>query len=93
MEREGRALPESIVKMLAAGAKSFYQAADANGSPKTQYFDLSTSAYKDLETRPGVTVLSDVKRARGVVKHAGSPIGWRFAFGRLLFSSFCTITA
>ena len=68
MESEGRTLPPSIVKMLASGAKSFYQSADANGSPKTQYFDLGTGTYADLEERPGVTVLADVKRARGVVK-------------------------
>ena len=68
MESEGRTLPASIVKMLSSGAKSFYQAADATDSPKTQYFDLNAGGYADLEVRPGVTVLADVKRARGVVK-------------------------
>ncbi len=68
MESEGRALPPSVVKMLSSGAKSFYQAADAGGIPKTEYFDLGKSSYATLEERPGITVLSDLKRARGVVK-------------------------
>ncbi len=68
MEREGRDLPPSIVKMLSSGAKSFYQAADFDGVPKTEYFDLGVQKYAALEERPGVTVLSQLKRARGVVK-------------------------
>ena len=68
MEREGRDLPGSIVKMLSSGAKSFYQAADIGGVPKTEYFDLGVQKYAALEERPGVTVLSQLKRARGVVK-------------------------
>ena len=75
MESEGRTLPPSVVKMLSSGAKSFYQAADVGGVPKTQYFDLGTNAYAPLEERPGVTVLSELKRARGVVKsNAGSSL-------------------
>lgn len=68
MEAEGRHLPDNIQRMLSAGAKSFYQAADADGQPKTQYFDLAGTGYAELEPRPGVTVLSAVKRARGVIK-------------------------
>jgi 3-hydroxyacyl-CoA dehydrogenase len=68
MEAEGRHLPDNVQRMLSAGAKSFYQAADADGQPKTQYFDLAGTGYAELEPRPGVTVLSAVKRARGVIK-------------------------
>lgn len=68
IEAEGRQLPDNVQRMLSAGAKSFYQAADADGQPKTQYFDLAGTGYVDLESRPGVTVLSAVKRARGVIK-------------------------
>ena len=75
IEAEGRALPESIHKMLWAGAQSFYRAADAGGQPKTEYFDLAGSGYHELEPRPGVTVLRDLKRARGVVKsNAGASL-------------------
>ena len=68
IESEGRALPENVQKMLASGAQSFYRHADADRQPKTEYFDLTGTTYKEVEPRPGVTVLADLKRARGVVK-------------------------
>ena len=40
----------------------------AKAIPGTRYFDLLAGGYVDLEQRPGVIVLSDIKRARGVVK-------------------------
>ena len=42
--------------------------ADREGEPGTRYFDLDAGWYADLETRPGVIVLGEIKRARGVVK-------------------------
>jgi 3-hydroxyacyl-CoA dehydrogenase len=71
MRKEQRQIPESVEKMLCAGAKSFYQPADRDGRPRTEYFDLGANSYQALEDRPGVTVLKDVKRARGVVKKNG----------------------
>ena len=60
-------IPPSIQAMLASGANSFYRPADAAGQPHTEYFDLLTSRYQQVEERPGVLVLSEIKRARGVV--------------------------
>jgi 3-hydroxyacyl-CoA dehydrogenase len=55
--------------MLSRGASSFYRAADRDRNPRTEYFDLAASAeYRPIEPRPGVMILSDIKRARGVVK-------------------------
>lgn len=68
MEREGRNLPPAVVNMLQSGAKSFYRAADANGQPRTEYFDLPGSRYQTVEDRPGVLQLGEIKRARGVVR-------------------------
>ena len=68
IESEGRALPEPVTRMLSAGAKSFYRAADRERSPGTEYFDLGRAGYRELEARPGITVLGDLKRARGVVQ-------------------------
>jgi 3-hydroxyacyl-CoA dehydrogenase len=72
IEAGGRALPESVHRMLYEDAKSFYRPADRDGHPKTEYFDLGShegvSGYKEVEPRPGITVLADLKRARGVVK-------------------------
>ena len=75
IENEGRPLPENIQRMLSSGAKSFYQPADRDGSPHTEYFDLGCARYHTLEERPGVLSLSDIKRARGVVKkNAGASL-------------------
>ncbi len=76
IESEGRTLPPGIERMCASGATSFYQAADAAGQPRTQYFDLLEGArYCDLERRPGIAVLGDIKRARGVIrKNAGASL-------------------
>src|SRR5207248_2601385 len=60
---EGVALPSSVEKMLAAGATSFYRA-----EPKSQYFDLQSNAYHELEPRPGIVTLAGAKRSNGVVK-------------------------
>jgi 3-hydroxyacyl-CoA dehydrogenase len=72
---EGLALPPAVEKMLSSGAPSFYRAADSEGCPKTAYFDLCAGRFQELEPRPGVTALADLKRARGVVKkNAGASL-------------------
>ncbi len=43
-------VPPNVERMLATGAQSFYR--------DGQYFDFQDNAYRDLEPRPGVTVLS-----------------------------------
>ena len=63
MTGEGCQLPPSIAK-----ATRFYQPADRDGEPRTLYFDFASAACRELEPRPGILVLSDLKRARGVVK-------------------------
>jgi 3-hydroxyacyl-CoA dehydrogenase len=68
IEKEGRALPANIEAMRKSGATSFYKTNDSNGNPGSLYFDLGKSAFSELEERKGVAVLSDIKRARGVVK-------------------------
>lgn len=68
MEREQRILPDNIVRARLAGAKSLYRHADRDGRPRTEYLDLGRTQYNELQPQPGVTVLSDLKRARGVVK-------------------------
>ena len=68
MEAEKRVLPENIVNARMAGAKSLYRFADRDGAPHTEYLDFDHVRYVELEPAPGITVLSDLKRARGVVK-------------------------
>lgn len=75
IEREKRPLPGNILMMRQSGAKAFYAAADEAGHPRTEYFDLQSSQYRRLEERPGVIVLSELKRARGVLKkNAGASL-------------------
>jgi 3-hydroxyacyl-CoA dehydrogenase len=75
LKAEKRAIPENIHVMWQNDAKSFYQSADAGGKPGTEYFDLGAKKYQRLEERPGLLVLSDIKRARGVVKqNAGASL-------------------
>ena len=68
MQAEGFSLPANVERMLSSGAQSFYEFADRNGQPHTRYFDLNGGAYLELEPRPGVVQLADLRRARGVVR-------------------------
>jgi 3-hydroxyacyl-CoA dehydrogenase len=68
MRGEGCAIPAMIERMLASGARTFYEAADCDGRPATRYFELVESAWRDLEPRPGVIVLHEIERARGVIR-------------------------
>lgn len=75
LEREGRRLPEQIIRMLEAGAKSFYRAADQSQRPRTEYFDFGVNNYLTLDPPPGTISLAATKRARGVVKkNAGASL-------------------
>jgi 3-hydroxyacyl-CoA dehydrogenase len=75
MHREGTAVPENVERMLAGGARSFYEAADRDRQPHTRYFDLNAGHYQELEPRPGVMALGELKRARGVVQsNAGASL-------------------
>jgi 3-hydroxyacyl-CoA dehydrogenase len=75
IEQDGRALPANVQRMLASGAGAFYRTADAEGQPRTEYFNLTGDGYRLLEERPGVLDLGPVKRARGVVKsNAGASL-------------------
>jgi 3-hydroxyacyl-CoA dehydrogenase len=53
MEQEGQAIPETIRRMLAAGAERFYS--QANGA--TQYFDLRETSYRTADQPPGLILL------------------------------------
>src|SRR5439155_18366763 len=80
----GRGVTETLDRMRGegcqaappvSGVKSFYEAADRGGQPGTRYFDLNAGSYATLEPRPGIVVLREIKRARGVVrKNAGASL-------------------
>lgn len=64
MKAEGTRVPESVEKMLASGATSFYKS--ENG--EHFFYDLVGGGYKPVPVRPGVTILKDVKDRTGVIK-------------------------
>ncbi len=68
MEAEQREIPENIIRARMAGAKTLYRHAGRDGRPGPQYLDFCKTEYRDIEERPGVLSLPDIKRARGVVK-------------------------
>jgi 3-hydroxyacyl-CoA dehydrogenase len=75
IEAEQRVLPDNIIKMRLAGAKSLYRHADQDGRPRTQYLDFCKTEYSDIRPRPGIIALKDEKRAHGVVKrNAGASL-------------------
>jgi 3-hydroxyacyl-CoA dehydrogenase len=75
MRREGFDIPPGVDNMLRSGVTSFYEPSDRDGVPGLCYFDLGSGARHELEPLPGVLVLRDLKRARGVVKsNAGASL-------------------
>jgi 3-hydroxyacyl-CoA dehydrogenase len=75
LEAEGRKLPENVQRMVASGATSIYRYAEHKDRPHTEYFDFLKKDYAKLEPRPGIVVLSDVKRSNGVIKkNAGASL-------------------
>ena len=59
VQKEGRALPPAIEKLLASGRKAFYE----SDKGKTTIFDLATASAKPLETPPGIIFLKSQKEA------------------------------
>jgi len=75
LEAEHRVLPPNIKNALARGAVSLYQHNDQDGRPRSTYFDFLSKEYLPIEPRPGIVVLSDIKRARGVIhQNAGASL-------------------
>ena len=68
LEKEGRELPETVQAMIKANVNSFYQFCSEDRQPKNFYFDFRNLEYDALEERPGITILSDLKRAGRVIK-------------------------
>jgi 3-hydroxyacyl-CoA dehydrogenase len=68
MEEEQRVLPDNIIKLRLAGAKSFYRHTDRDGCPHTEYLDIVRTQFREIERRPGILALEATKRARGVVR-------------------------
>src|SRR5579884_788531 len=69
LEKEGREIPPNIQAMCNSGATSLYRHTAEDGAARTLYFDFLSNGYAPVEQRPGIIVLSDLKRARGAIKY------------------------
>jgi 3-hydroxyacyl-CoA dehydrogenase len=71
VQKEGRALPPVIEKVLASGRKGFYE----SDKGTTTVFDISSGASKKVEEPKGVIILKSLKDAgREVERNAGASL-------------------
>src|SRR6266852_670153 len=71
VQKEGRALPAAIEKLLASGRSRFYESAKG----ATTVFDLASGAAKAVEPASGVVVLKSLKDAgREVERNSGASL-------------------
>jgi 3-hydroxyacyl-CoA dehydrogenase len=68
LETERRMLPPAVKDALSRGVISLYRHEDRNDEPRTLYFDFHKKDYRPIEPRPGIIVLSDLKRTHGVMQ-------------------------
>jgi 3-hydroxyacyl-CoA dehydrogenase len=71
LEKEGRALPDNVARLLASGATSFYR----RQKGRTEYFDFGSASYQPVEEPAGVIVLAGEKeRSRLIRKNPGASL-------------------
>jgi 3-hydroxyacyl-CoA dehydrogenase len=71
VQKEGRALPGAIEKLLASGRSGFYESTKG----ETTVFDVSTRAAKAVEPPSGVLLLKSLKEAgREVERNSGASL-------------------
>jgi 3-hydroxyacyl-CoA dehydrogenase len=71
VQKEGRALPASIDKLLASGRKGFYESEKGQST----VFDVKSGIRKPLATPPGVIILKSQKEAgREVERNSGASL-------------------
>ena len=75
LETERRMLPPAVKDALTRGVISLYRHEERNDQPRTVYFDFHKKDYRPIEPRPGIIVLSDLKRVHGVMQeNAGASL-------------------
>ncbi len=63
LQKQGQAVPPLVTKLLGAGKKAFYEAAQG----RVSYFDLGAAAHKAVEETPGITLLASLRDQSKVV--------------------------
>jgi 3-hydroxyacyl-CoA dehydrogenase len=71
VQKEGRALPPALEKVLASGRKGFYESDKGTGT----VFDIATGGAKKVEEPKGVLILKSLKEAgREVERNSGASL-------------------
>src|ERR1700686_5321085 len=68
LETERRMLPLAVKDALARGVISLFRHEERKDQRGTVYFDFHKEDYRPIEPRPGIIVLSDLKRVHGVMQ-------------------------
>jgi 3-hydroxyacyl-CoA dehydrogenase len=68
MREGGQSVPALVESLLESGKKSFYEHSEG----RTFYFDYASRQHKQVEPRPGVLILKNLKQQRGVIKKNAS---------------------
>ncbi len=68
IKSEGHPIPPLVANLLEAGHNSFYAKTEFSHSKVKAYFDLGANGYREIESRPEVINLSDLKANGKVVK-------------------------
>jgi 3-hydroxyacyl-CoA dehydrogenase len=67
----GRSTPPLVERFLASGKKTFYASCEGVQS----YFDFASSAYRDIEDKPGILLLPSLKaRKKEIKRNAGASL-------------------
>ncbi len=70
-QKETRALPPLVEKLLVSGKKTFYTQSEG----ATSFFDFATANYRALEDKPGIILLPSLKaRKKEIKKNAGASL-------------------
>ncbi len=71
IQKEGRALPQLLEKVLASGRKGFYESEKG----KTTVFEVTSGAAKPLQPPPGVLILKSLKESgREIERNSGASL-------------------
>lgn len=70
LEKDSRAVPETVLTLLRTGARTFYRPADERGRPQMECFDFTLRRYRRIVEPPGILGLVDLKRTSVVLRQS-----------------------
>ncbi|MCH2373260.1 MAG: 3-hydroxyacyl-CoA dehydrogenase NAD-binding domain-containing protein [Planctomycetes bacterium] len=83
MESDGQEIPALVTTLLDSGNESFYGALEGASGSKRAYFDLQSSLYSAVPSRPGVLLLDEVRRQHAPIRAHSDASIWDLGDGVL----------